>query len=57
MAEKRRDNTPMFDYYKAWDKFAANVDEEAENVKESDKSKSGVKWNPLSELQHVGKGQ
>lgn len=50
MAAKRRDNTPMFDYYKAWDKFAANVDEEAEAVKESDKSKSGVKWNPLSEL-------
>lgn len=34
----RRDNTAMPDYYKAWDKLAANIDEESDDEVEAAKN-------------------
>lgn len=40
MAEEtlKRDTTPMFDYYKAWDKFALEQEDKADKDSDSDKS-------------------
>ena len=34
MEKYKRDNTPMPDYYKAWDKLAKDIDDEEDDTEE-----------------------
>ena len=42
MHKYKRDNTPMFDYYKAWDKFSHEVEEDEEVSDSNLKAKNPV---------------